>query len=385
MRIGLFTDTYSPQINGVATVVQIMVRQFDALGHEAVVFAPAYPNQPLEDARKVWRFPSRKVRFHPESRLTWPYRRQLRAALARLDVIHSHTPFSMGLLAVWAARHYGLPHVHTYHTYFAEYRHYVPRPIRPTRRMAERISRAFCNRCDLVLAPSQEMKTHLLQYGVCTPVEAMPFGIDLEAFQQPQQFRLRAALSLPPSTKLLLTAGRLGPEKNFQFVLDAFARIRKEYGDVVLAVAGDGPARSALEAQAQALGVSPGVRFLGYLERAQLIDAYRQADLFVFASKTETQGIVLLEAQAAGSPVVAIGEMGVRDVVAHGDSGLLVPDDAAVFSKAVVDLLSDETQRRRFSAGARRLAQAHSAQQTCRDLLHLYEQHLPTPRLLTVA
>ncbi|HEY5595754.1 MAG TPA: glycosyltransferase family 4 protein [Candidatus Bipolaricaulota bacterium] len=385
MRIGLFTDTYSPQINGVVTVVQIMARQFEELGHEAVVFAPAYPNQPPEDAHKVWRFPSRKVRFHPESRLTWPYRRQLRGELERLDIIHSHTPFSLGLLAVWAARHYRLPHVHTYHTYFAEYRHYIPRPIRPTRRMAERISRAFCNRCDLVLAPSEEMKAHLLEYGVCTPVEAMPFGIDLEAFQRPARFRLREALSLSPGTKLLLTAGRLGPEKNFQFVLEAFARIQRGHGNLALVVAGDGPARAALQERTQALGVAAWVHFLGYLERAQLIDAYHQADLFVFASKTETQGIVLLEAQAAGSPVVAIGEMGVRDVVAHGDSGLLVPDDVAAFSQAVLDLLLDEPRRRRMSAGARRLAQEHSAQKTCRDLLDLYSQLRPTGTLLTAA
>jgi len=381
MKIGLFTDTFTPQINGVVTVVKMMVREFSKLEHEAVVFAPAYPNQPAEDPTKILRFPSRKVNFHPESRLTWPYRRKVPAVLAELDVIHSHTPFALGLLALWAARHYKLPHVHTYHTYFSEYRHYIPRPIRPTKRAAERISRAFCDRCDLVLAPSEEMKNALGGYGVKTPIEALPFGIDLDAFQQPIGFDLRKAWAVDPEAKVLLTAGRLGPEKNFGFVIDAFAHIHREIGDVVLVVAGDGPARKPLEQRAQALGVEDAVRFPGYVERKRLIDCYHQADVFVFASKTETQGIVLLEAQAAGTPVVAVGEMGVLDVVDDGVSGRLVAEDKAAFAQAVLELLKNEATYRHFCEGALALAQANSSSKTCKHLLARYQSLLKRPAL----
>lgn len=373
MKIGLFTDTFTPQINGVVTVVRMMAREFAALGHEPIVFAPSYPDQPEEPGVRVYRFASRKVNFHPESRLTWPYRRRIPEVLAELDVVHSHTPFSMGLLALWTAKRYGLPHVHTYHTYFSEYRHYIPRPFRPTKRAAERISRAFCDRCDLVLAPSEEMKTALESYGVRTAVEAMPFGIDLEAFARPPRQDVRDALGIPAEAPLLLTAGRLGPEKNFGFLLEATARVLAQQPQAVLVVAGDGPLRNALEAQAAALGLAERVRFTGYLERECLIDAYRQADVFVFASKTETQGIVLLEAQAAGTPVVAVGAMGVLDVVDDGHSGTLVDENPEAFANATLALLEDPALHQRFSQGARSLANANGSAKSCRQLLARYE------------
>lgn len=374
MKIGLFTDTYAPQINGVVTVVRMMCREFSRLGHEPIVFAPSYPDQQEEAA--VWRFPSRKIKFHPESRLTWPYRKKVPKVLSELDIIHSHTPFSLGVLALWATRRYDVPHVHTYHTYFTEYRHYVPRPIRPSKRMAERISRAFCDRCHLVLAPSAEMKEELSRYHIHTPIEAMPFGIDVDTFQHPLKFHLRAELELPPTSKILLTSGRLGPEKNFSFVIDAFAQIKGKFDDIVLVVAGDGPSALELKQQTEAIGMSNSVYFLGYVDRQKLVDFYREADLFVFASKTETQGIVLLEAQAAGTPVVAVGAMGVLDVVNDGQSGHLVAEDLDAFSEAVLDLLSHETKRQQFSEAALRMAQAHSAQKSCEDLLQMYQQLL---------
>lgn len=376
MKIGLFTDTYAPQINGVTTVIQMMEKEFKALGHEPIVFAPSYPDQPETEGPEVWRFPSRQVNFHPESRMTWPYRRKIPSILSELDVIHSHTLFSVGLLGLWAARHYNIPHVHTYHTFFTEYRHYIPRPIRPSVKMTERISRAFCNRCDLILAPSKEMKQELGNYEFSTPVEAMPFGIDLDTFSQPIRRDLKKNFNLSANTKVLLTCGRLGAEKNFSFVMDSFAQLKKQFDDVVLVIAGDGPAREDLERQAKDLGVQDAVRFLGYVDRSELVDYYPQADLFVFASKTETQGIVLLESQASGTPVVAIGEMGVLDVVNDGQSGYLVKEDLDAFTASVFELLTDDEKHKAFSKGALELAQQHSAQKTCKALMKKYEQLL---------
>ncbi len=376
MRIGLFTDTYAPQINGVTTVVQMMQKEFKALGHEPIVFAPSYPDQPETEGPEVWRFPSRQVNFHPESRMTWPYRRKVPSILSELDIIHSHTPFSVGLLGLWASRHYNIPHVHTYHTFFTEYRHYIPRPIRPTKKMTERISRAFCNRCELILAPSEEMKQELDNYEFSTPVLAMPFGIDLDTFSQPIRRDLKKNLNLSSETKVLLTAGRLGPEKNFSFVLDSFAQLKQKLDDVVLVIAGDGAARQDLEQQAAKLGIQKSVIFLGYVDRSELVDYYPQADLFVFASKTETQGIVLLESQASGTPVVAIGEMGVLDVVNDAQSGYLVNEDLDAFTASVFELLTDDEKYKVFSKSAFELAQKHSAQKTCEELMKKYEQLL---------
>jgi len=220
------------------------------------------------------------------------------------------------------------------------------------------------------------MKEELDRYGIRTPVEAMPFGIDLDAFQRPSGFDLRTALNIPHSSKVLLSAGRLGPEKNFAFLIDAFARIKRQHQEVVLIIAGDGPSRRSLEHRASTLNVEADIHFLGYVDRAMLIDCYRQADLFVFASKTETQGIVLLEAQAAGTPVVAIGEMGVCDVVENGRSGLLVSEDLEAFSNAALSLLNDPERHRAFSQGALNLARRHSARASCQALIRCYEKLL---------
>jgi glycosyltransferase involved in cell wall biosynthesis len=382
MKIGLFTDTYTPQINGVATVVQMMRREFRAMGHDAYIFAPSYPDQSEEgEAGKVWRFPSRKVNFHPESRITWPYRRKVPRVLSELDIVHSHTPFTMGLLGVYASRRNDLPHVHTYHTFFTEYRHYFPRAIRPTKRMTEKISRAFCNRCHYVLTPSDKMRDELGTYDITVPIRAMPFGIDLDTFQREPKWDVKAELGLPDNTRILLTAGRLGEEKNFGFVIESFVKIHEKHPDTVLVIGGDGPARESLENQARMLGIKNAVHFLGYVERDQLVDCYLQSDLFVFASKTETQGIVVLEAQAAGVPVVAIGEMGVLDVVDHGQSGLLVSDNVDEYADAADSILSDSAIYDRYCQGALDLAERHSARRSCEDLIILYEELLKQPAL----
>jgi len=299
MKIGLFSDTYLPQINGVTTTVHWLREELEHMGHEVYVFCPHYGRE-RPDPRVV-RLPSLPFLFHRESRVAFPtIPLRARRIMGELEAIHSHTPFSLGTLALWAARRARIPHVHTYHTLYVAYRHYLPPPLRPPRRMAEVLSAAFCNRCDAVTVESTPIRDELLRYGVRVPIHVFPFGVNLRLFSRPIQHDIRADLSLPRDATLLLYVGRLAPEKNVHFLLRAFREVALRRPDVLLLMIGGGPAAEDLVREAQQLGIAGQVIFPGYIGHDRLVDYYRQCDLFVFASKTETQGLVVLEAMAAG-------------------------------------------------------------------------------------
>ena len=373
MKIGLFSDTYLPQINGVTTTVHWLREELEHMGHEVYVFCPHYGRE-RPDPRVV-RLPSLPFLFHRESRVAFPtIPLRARRIMGELEAIHSHTPFSLGTLALWAARRARIPHVHTYHTLYVAYRHYLPPPLRPPRRMAEVLSAAFCNRCDAVTVESTPIRDELLRYGVRVPIHVFPFGVNLRLFSRPIQHDIRADLSLPRDATLLLYVGRLAPEKNVHFLLRAFREVALRRPDVLLLMIGGGPAAEDLVREAQRLGIAGQVIFPGYIGHDRLVDYYRQCDLFVFASKTETQGLVVLEAMAAGLPVVAIPEMGVKDIVRDGENALCAPEDEVRYAEAVLELLADASLRERLREGALRTARELSTETSTRKLLAVFEQ-----------
>jgi glycosyltransferase involved in cell wall biosynthesis len=368
MKIGMFTDTYSPQINGVVTVIKLLQRELANCGHEVFVFAPSHPNYKDKEIR-VYRFPSIKFAFQDEYRVAGLYQRQAFSVFPHLDIVHSHDPFSMGFLAMWVSKRYNIPHLHHYHTLYTEYRHYIPRPIRPPAKVAEKVSAAFCNLCSCVIAPSQKMKEELIRYGVSKPIFPLPFGIDKSEFEGEIKWDVRKELNI--SGSLLLHTGRLGAEKNIKFLLRAFKQMTRQR-EMTLVITSGGPQKEELEKHADQLGIKDKVVFTGYLEREKLIDLYRQADLFVFASKTETQGIVLLESMAAGTPVVAIGKMGVLDIVKDKETGILVEEDEEEYAKAVLKLLEDPHRLKLMGEKALLYAHSMSAQKCTEDLVKIY-------------
>ncbi len=369
MRIGLFTDTYAPEVNGVATVVGITQRELAKRGHEVHIFAPSHPGD-SDGSRELHRLPSLPFIFYPGMRIALPYRRHTLQLIRSLDVIHSHTPGPVGLLALWAARKYHIPHVHHYHTHYAEYRYYLPWPVRPSLAAVERMASGFCNRCQAVIAPSHQIQRELESYGVQTPIYPLSFGPEKRPFSRKIQWDVRKHYNLP-SEDLLLYVGRLGTEKNLDFLLRAFKHVVAGRSSARLFIAGSGPERPKLERHAADLGIASYVIFTGNLERERLIDLYKQA-LFVFASKTETQGMVLVEAMMAGSPVVAIGRMGVLDVVRPGETGILVEENEEEFAQACLRLLEDRAERERMGRAAKEWADSHSAEVSVDRLLTIY-------------
>jgi len=369
MRIGLFTDTYTPEINGVVTVLTLMTRELRREGHEVYVFCPRHPSGDSIDA-DVYHFPSLGFPFYKGIRVAIPYDRTAIELISTLDIIHSHDPGPLGLLATWASATYHIPHVHTYHTLYTYYRRYLPRPIRPTRRMVAAGSRLLCNRCDVTIAPSGEMKHELESYGITSPIYALPYGVDEEELTNEVTWDVRAALGLP-TEDLLLFAGRLGKEKNLRFLLRSFERLLLIHPSARLVIAGDGPERKPLERYAASLGIAPYVVFTGFLQRTQLFDLYKQA-LFVFASKTETQGLVLMEALMAGAAVVAVGFMGPVDMIVSGETGILVNENEGEFAGACHELLLDQERRRAMGLAGQRYARSHSSQVSTRELLGVY-------------
>ncbi len=371
MRIGIFTDTYVPDTNGVVTVVRLMERELRRAGHEVLVFAPAHPG--FRDGRpEVFRFRSVRFILYKGMRLAIPYNRRAFSVLRTLGVVHSQDPFSVGLVGFGASFRYGIPHVHTYHAHYVEYRKYLPPPLRPSRRAVERLSRVLCNRCDAVISPSTATKEELLRYGVRVPIHVLPFGVDAELYRRPGGWDLRGALGLPPDAEVLLYVGRLGWEKNVEFLLRSFRLLADQRPGAHLVLIGDGPHRPVLEGLARSLALGDRVHFLGQMPWERLVDPYRQATLFVFASKTETQGLVVAEAMAGGTPPVAVDALGVRDLVIPGETGLLVEEDEGAFAEACLELLADPGRRREMGRRAREWALAHSAQASAARLLEIY-------------
>jgi 1,2-diacylglycerol 3-alpha-glucosyltransferase len=368
MRVGFFTEVYHPIVNGIVASVDGLASGLRALGHEVYCFAPHVPGYEERD-EPVFRMPSLPLPTSTPYRLTLPLvsRRNRNAIINRLDVLHAHSPFVTGWMAVRYARRLRVPLVYTYHTQLEEYAHYVPFDPHATRRAASTLTRSFSNLTDAVIVPTASMREHLIDLGVTVRVEVIPSGIDLRQFGSgTRSASIRTSLGAREGERLLLFVSRLAREKNVELLLDA---VRATTVPVRLAIGGDGPERAALEARAAAYGISDRVVFLGSIERLRLPDLYASADAFVFPSVTETQGLVIVEALAAGALVIAADAPPVREVL--GGAGRLVAPDARAFARAFAEVPAapDPAEAAKACAAAAR----YGIDRQARDVAGLYE------------
>lgn len=374
----MLSDVYFPRINGVSTSIQTFRRELDALDVPVRLVAPCYPASWNDDAL-TQRIPARRVPLDPEDRIMSPRKllRACRELAGTIDLVHIQTPFVAHWAGVNLARELGLATVETYHTYFEQYfHHYAPfLPSAFLRSLARRISRTQCNAVDAVIAPSRPMADVLREYGVERPIEVIGTGLELDRFERGDGDRFRDAHGIARDRPVVLHVGRIAFEKNIELIVDAFAEVVGAIPDALLVIAGEGPALRALRAKVAAMNLGASVEFVGYLDRETvLLDCYRSANVFAFASKTETQGLVLLEAMAVGTPVVSTAALGTKDVLERDGAGaIVVPQDRRPFAAALTRLLRDrDLQARLGGAGRVYVHDAWSAEAMALKVRELY-------------
>jgi 1,2-diacylglycerol 3-alpha-glucosyltransferase len=394
VRVLFISDVYFPRVNGVSTSIRTFRQDLAAAGVHTLLVAPRYEGQDApSDGTPVLRIAASGVPGDPEDRrMAWGALQRELAALPRgeFDLVHIHTPFIAHYAGVRFARQAGIPCVATYHTFFEEYlHHYLPVvPRRLGRFIARHFTRSQCAQVQALIAPSEPMRAVLDEYGVRTPIHVLPTGLAADRFRAGDASAFRARAGIAADRPLMTYIGRVAHEKNIGFLVQVLRRVLQEVPQAMLVIAGEGPAREGLRAQVASLGLEASVHFAGYLERdTELLDCYAAADAFVFASRTETQGLVLLEAMAQGAPVVSTAELGTRSILVPGSGALVVPEEAAAFAAAVVRVLLDPSRREGMAARGRAYARTWSSAVMARRLAQLYgelcagarAQRLPAP------
>lgn len=363
MKIAMLTNNYKPYIGGVPVSIEHLSEELRRLGHEVYVFAPSYKNQKEEPF--VIRYPSFPVGIAGApvpNVLTGLFRQKMKEL--QIDLIHVHHPAIVGNVALSLRRQLGIPVVFTYHTRYEEYLHYI-KPLELAEQytgVIEAYLRRFCGRCDLVFAPTPGICDHLLyEKTVETPVEVLPTGLPADSFfpEMAQTERIKEKYR-KGADYLFCTVARLAKEKNLDFLLESLQKLKEELAfsgkSFRHLMIGDGPERKHLEEVCSRLGIEKEVVFLGNVENRQIKNYHAACDLFLFTSKSETQGIVVLEAMAAGNPVVAVDAAGVRDVVRTKENGMLTPENTESFAKAAEQALCSPGLYAALQKGAEKTA-----------------------------
>ncbi|MEK6646391.1 MAG: glycosyltransferase [Candidatus Firestonebacteria bacterium] len=376
MNIGIFTDDYLPSVDGAVTSIITFAKEFKKLGHTVYIIAPEYPNY-TDEEKNIIRLKSIPAPFPPKYRwcLSWLVNLEEKLKGIDLDIIHIQSPFPVGFLGIKEARKRKIPIVNTYHTlypaYILSYMTFLPKWAG---KIVEKYSAWACNKSDLIISPSPQMKDALVEYGVTAKIEVLPTGIDLEKLlvkSDADDFKKKYKIG--SDERILLFMGRLGREKNVEFLIKALPKIIEKVPNVRLVISGEGVAKDEILNTAKSLGVIDKVLLLGFLSHNDWINAYGAAELFTFASLTETQGLVLLEAMALNTPVVAVGAMGVLDVMKNERGGLLSKVDTNDFADKVVKILTDKELYQRKLKEAKELALEMSSKTMSDKLLALYE------------
>ena len=373
MRVALFTNNYLPFRGGVTTAVETLRTGLEASGHQAWVFAPA--SDTAGDSPGVFRYPSIPAPTYPGFAVPFPCSPRLArvARGLRPDIVHAQHPFLLGVTARRLARRLAVPLVFTYHTRYEKYAHYVPAPERLVAALAVRLACRFADRAELVIAPSACIAETLRTRGVRARVAVVPTGVPLDRFRPGAAGAARRALGLTPEALVCLYVGRLDREKSVERVIEAFGLIAGALPQARLLLVGQGSHAEALGRRAAASPARDRIRLMGGVAREALPAYYRAADLFLFASETETQGLVLAEAHACGLAAVAVRASGVEEVVVDGATGLLTKPDARDLADAAIGLLLDPARRAAMGAAGRLVAErAFSATGQVAAMVELY-------------
>jgi hypothetical protein len=379
VRVLFISDVYFPRVNGVSTSIRTFRQDLTNYGVETVLVAPRYATVGPDDEQGLLRVASGAVPRDPEDRrMRWGALTRTLDALPRdeFDLVHIHTPFIAHYAGSRFARRAGIPCVATYHTFFEEYlHHYVPALPRGIGRfLARAFTRSQCDAVQALIAPSDPMRDILLEYGVSTPIHVLPTGLPADRFAAGDGNRFRAEAGIPLDRPLMTYVGRVAHEKNIDFLVQVFTKVRQTIPNAMLVIAGEGPARESLRLLVSSLKLDADVYFAGYLDRNKgLLDCYAAANVFAFASRTETQGLVLLEAMAQGAPVVSTAELGTRSILKPGCGAVVVAEQLDEFAAGVIRVLQSPALQKELGDRGRVYAKTWSSASMARRLADLYD------------
>lgn len=349
MNILILTNTFTPHVGGVARSVQAFTAEYRQRGHRVLIVAPEFSEMP-QDEVDVLRIPAIQKFNASDFSVALPIHPHLSETIDAFhpDIVHAQHPFLLGITALRLARHRGLPLVFTHHTLYEQYTHYVPGDSPALKRFAIELATRYANLCDQVFAPSESIRDLLQERGVTTPIAVVPTGVRLDLFAQGDGAAFRRRLGIPEEAWVIGHLGRLAPEKNLEFLAQAITDVLRRNQRTHFLVIGTGPSETAIREVFSRLGLDARLHLAGILQQQELTDALHAMDLFAFASTSETQGMVLTEAMAAGLPVVALDAPGVREVVRDGHNGrLLQTATPATFSAALQWVANLPAEKRR--------------------------------------
>jgi glycosyltransferase involved in cell wall biosynthesis len=381
MRIVMFSNTYKPSTSGVVTSVALFRQGLLSANHEVHLIVPHYEDF-IDSEPYIFRFPALDLSDRIDISLVLPFQPLIEPTVRGImpDVIHSQHPLWMGDLAITIAHELRVPLVFTFHTRYDEYaQSYVPIAAELASKVAEEVVKRYMRQCTHIVAPTPMIRDLILrEYQVDKPVSVVPSPVDLTRYENKDSRRIRQEFGLD-KYEVLLYIGRLAKEKGLELLINAFAMVIADRPQARLMLVGDGPYRRALEGQVQRFGLSRQVIFTGVIPHEEIPDYAAAADLFVFTSLTDTQGLVLVEAMAAGLPVIAVEAPGPVDILSGG-GGLLVPADEDAFVQAVLGLLEDDLRRKEMGEEAFRLAQPYSISAITDRMLAVYEEAILSAR-----
>ncbi|KRN90380.1 glycosyltransferase family 4 protein [Ligilactobacillus ceti] len=338
MNIGIFTDTYYPQVSGVATSIRTLSQELQKQGHQVYIFTTTDPNVDKEHEEKnIFRFASIPFVSFTDRRIAFRgyFQAYQIAKDLDLDIVHTQTEFSMGLIGKSVAKHLEIPCVHTYHTMYEDYLHYIAKGKLLKSSHVQMMTRTFCAHLNGVVAPSEKVVATLQRYGIDIPMQIIPTGINITKFQELQDWQgLREKYQITPDQPVILTLSRLAYEKNINKLISAFNKIQKTIPEARLIIVGDGPARDSLEEQVVDLELTDKVIFTGEISNDEVAAYYQMADLFASTSKSESQGLTYIEALAAGLYVLATESPYTNELLDDESLGAVFTDQADLIAKA---------------------------------------------------
>ena len=376
MNILMMTNTFTPHVGGVARSVEAFTAAYRERGHRVLVVAPVFENMP-ENEVGVVRIPAIQHFNGSDFSVVLPIPGFVSSAIEEFkpDIIHSHHPFLVGSTALRMAHIHEVPLVFTHHTMYEQYTHYVPGDSETLKRFVIQLSTRYANLCNQVFAPSESVASVLRRRGVVARIDVVPTGVNLEKFARGSGAGFRAAMDIPENAFVVGHVGRLAPEKNLEFLAKAITGFLKTENRAHFLVVGRGPSENTIREVFSREGMADRVHTPGVLKHPLLASGYRAMDVFAFASKSETQGMVLTEAMAAGVPVVALDAPGPREVVLdHHNGRLLYSETVEEFLSAlqwVASLPSEQMQQ--LKQIAQNTAEKFSMGHCANKALALYE------------